>query len=159
MSFETKMKVDANGDLHSEAVYAEKNVSLKLKDGKETIVGVQPSYSVPNIVKKENISVLYGYLNEQKDYLVDRHNKAKQVIADTEKFSLQGLNDEMVKFNQIVSAANKKGADKERIKHLDTVAKNVLMNFEAKKNMTILMENITRINEQLTFIEKNFQPA
>jgi len=159
MNFETKMKVDENGDMYSDAVYAEKNVVLKLKDGKEAVVGVQPSYSVPNVIKKENIGILYSYLNEQKDYLVERHNKAKQVIADTEKFSLEGLSDEMVKFNQIVSAANKKGADKERIKHLDTVAKNVLMNFEAKKNMTILMENITRINEQLTFIEKNFQPA
>lgn len=149
MVFDAKLKILENGDMESIATYPQREVEVKVR-GQNIVIGHQPEYGVKNIIKKDQLPVLYEYLVEQKNMLLDRIKKAKEVIEETREYYVDGLMDEFKKLPK----------DKIKSKHTQALSKyagNVTMYIEAKKTVENIQKNLETFDYQIDFIEKELQ--
>ena len=147
MNFKSEMKKLENGDLHAIRKQDSQAVTVPIH---QDPIGEQPGHEIIQVINKDKVKYLYQYLVDQFNQLSDRMKKAESVIEETKMFDNERL----------VEAIRSLPSDKINKNHtakLEIVAKNVMMNFEAKKNLPILKDSIDELKHQINFIEENYE--
>ena len=146
MNFKSEMRKEKNGDLYATRKQEKNNVTVPTCPDP---IGEQPEHHVVQIIKADKVKYLHKYLEDQLNQLSERKKKADEVIEQTKAFD----NEKLVKAIQSLPTDK---INKNQTAKLEIVAKNVMMNFEAKKNLPILQESIDELKHQIEFIEANY---
>lgn len=141
-----QFKVLDNGDVEGSTSYPKKDVSIKVA-GREVVIGYAPEYEIKQIIHKDKIKVLLEYLNEQKDYLVERLKKNQEVLDATEAIDIDKVSDALTKLPMDSSKKKKYPA-------MERLVQEFYMKSGALKNKPLLDENIKKIDEQIEYLSK-----
>lgn len=141
------MKVLPNGDVEGVIEYPEKEIEVTI-GGVKKVIGIQPAYKVVNIIKKEKIVELYKYLNEQKDYFVDRIKACDETLEKTKAVDLEVLSKAILK----LPSGKKLGQSKAQ--YLNRLAEEYYMKKGAIDSKKQLEKSLNEIEKQTDFLSK-----